>query len=121
MLEKIEKDIVKDGEMKKLIEIKEAELPKELWWTEFVAKLREKGYYLLFEYRTDKGLQEFEEPRMWILDEKQGAPVPETPRKIRVMEYKNGRGFVEKAIIRNIESIVDPDTETSIKLFDMLM
>jgi len=122
MLEKIEKNIIsEDGNFKKLIEIKEKELPRELQWTEFVAKLREKGYYLLFEYRTDKGLQEFEEPRMWILDEKQGAPVPEVPRQIRVMEYKNGKGLVEKAVIRNIESIVDPDAETSLKLFDMLM
>jgi hypothetical protein len=111
MLEKIERNI----------ENEEKRLPKELWWTEFVAKLKEKGYYLLFEYRTDNGLEEFEEPRMWILDEKQGAPIPETPRKIRVMEYKNGKGFVEKAVIRNVESLVDPDVETSLKLFDMLM
>jgi len=122
MLEKIERNIVgKDGEMKRLIEIREKELPRELQWTEFIMKLKEKGYYLLFQYRTDKGLQEFEEPRMWVLDAKQGAPTPEVPRQIRVMEYRNGKGLVEKAVIRNVESLVDPDAETSLRLFDALM
>jgi hypothetical protein len=37
------------------------------------------------------------------------------------MKYENGKGFVEKAIIKNIESFVDPDVETSIKLFDTLI
>jgi hypothetical protein len=121
MIEKFEKNIIKDGEMKKFVEIKEKELPKELWWTKFIQKLREKGYYLLFQYRTEKGLEEFDEPKIWILDPKQGAPVPEVPRQIRVMKYENGKGFIEKAIIKNIESFVDPDVETSIKLFDILM
>jgi hypothetical protein len=121
MLERNEREIIKDGEIKKLVEIKEKQLPKELWWTEFVAKLKEKGYYLLFQYRTEKGLQEFEEPRMWVLDPKQGAPVPEVPRQIRVMKYESGKGFVTKAVIRNVNSIVDPDVDTSIKMFEMLI
>jgi len=122
MLERIEKDVIdRNGQPLKLVKIREKRLPPEFRWILFVKKLMERGYLLKFVYRIDGSLQEFGEPRMWDLDIKQGAPSPRVPEKIRVLEYENGRGFVEKMIIEDVEKNIDPTVEQSLLMFNMLI
>jgi len=120
VIEKIERTVIENGEVKKVVEIKEKELPKELQWILFCKKLEEMGYVVRYVYRDNGVLQEFITPK-WVLDTEQGAPVPQTPEQIKIYEYKNGRGYVLKTIVENARNSIDPTAEESVALFDMLI
>jgi hypothetical protein len=113
MIEKFEKNIIKDGEMKKFVEIKEKELPKELKWIFQVKKIEEKGFIVKYIYDG----KEYDVPK-GELDSEAQSFIPKIPDRIKILKYVNGKGFVQVTEFEG-RSRLDPEPEVAIKIWNL--
>lgn len=111
MLERIERNFIRNGKPIKLIEIREKELPKELRWTKQIKMLMEKGYIPKYVY---DGI-EYDIPK-GELDSEGQSFIPKLPDKIKILKYVPGKGFVQVTEFEG-RSRIDPEPEVAMNLW----
>jgi signal peptidase I len=114
MIEKIEREIIKDGEIKKLVEIKE-KLPKEFGWLLQIKAKIEKGYLPEFYYYENGNLVKYDKIKKQADSEAQSY-VPVMPDLIKFLRYEPGKGFVVDDKWEGVRNTRDPPVDIAIEL-----
>gem|GEM_PF-6221346 len=112
MIEKLEKTVLVNGEVKKLIVFKE-KLPEELKWIKQVKMLENKGYIIKYIYDG----KEYDIPKGEI-DSKSKSFIPKLPDRIKVLKYEPGEGLVEVTEFEGRSSI-DPEPEVAMRIWEL--